>query len=431
MTEAEIEALANKHGASFIQYDLLLDVDAYAFVSLPDTGERIEVSPRYGEDCGDKILGRYPESEDELFLYLPISYKPTFGKRSLLVDRVEFCGVEYKVAGVSYFYDNNLKSKCLFTKEGFETATAIATVMNSGNASVTFSVTDGSLDAMPLSLRGFRASFEAKDGFIYIDDAFAREARTAAAERFGTDELFFSASVVSKYYSVVNYGAAGGYSPIVFTANIQNDKIEIGAPLIEYPQGTLLISPMLLRDVMQTSMDGKYRQCSLFFEDDEAAELALDEIKSDGFVAVMSNTTYEPSGAEVVLELIRGILVAFLWLIGIAFVAFFVYLCAGRAVGAERGEISIMRSMGIPTGVIKLGMAVRIAYSLIPAFLATVAIAALIFTSPYINSLFVYLYPIHYALIFAGLIILVAVTFISQLRQLFGSSVKHALRESK
>ena len=62
-------------------------------------------------------------------------------------------------------------------------------------------------------------------------------------------------------------------------------------------------------------------------------------------------------------------------LLGIVFLAFFINLCFSRTLGAFKGDMAIMRSMGIPVKVIRVGMYVRMLIALIPAYL-TVMIAA-------------------------------------------------------
>ena len=87
-----------------------------------------------------------------------------------------------------------------------------------------------------------------------------------------------------------------------------------------------------------------------------------------------------------------------------------------------------MRSMGIPAGVIRLGMYVRMLISLIPAFITVMLTAVLIFTTPSLNAHFVYLYAWQYALIFIGMLILTLRITHKQIRRLFGESVKKSLK---
>ena len=90
--------------------------------------------------------------------------------------------------------------------------------------------------------------------------------------------------------------------------------------------------------------------------------------------------------------------------------------------------MAIMRSMGIQVRVIRIGMYARMLISLIPAFVLLFASAAFIFKSPELNEYFKYLYGWQYALIVVGMIILTARTTYTQIRKLFGESVKKSLK---
>ena len=86
-----------------------------------------------------------------------------------------------------------------------------------------------------------------------------------------------------------------------------------------------------------------------------------------------------------------------------------------------------MRSMGIPTSVIKIGIYIRMALCLIPAFILLVVLAILIYTTK-LNAYFTYLYFWQYAVILLGMIILTLRTTAKQIERLFGESVKKSLK---
>ena len=90
--------------------------------------------------------------------------------------------------------------------------------------------------------------------------------------------------------------------------------------------------------------------------------------------------------------------------------------------------MAIMRSMGIPVRVIRIGIYVRMFLSLIPAFLAVGLLGILIATVPLFNALFRYLYAPTYILIFGGLIIMILIITKRQIAKLFGESVKKSIR---
>jgi hypothetical protein len=178
----------------------------------------------------------------------------------------------------------------------------------------------------------------------------------------------------------------------------------------------------------EAMMGDAYRQASLFFADDAAAHEAAEALQAEGYVAVPSDTTYEPDGGTVILNLLGALVLVFVWVLGILFLAFFIHLCTARSLGAFRGELAIMRSMGIPVKVIRVGMYVRMLIALIPAFLITALVAIFVFTSPSLNEYFVYLYAWQYALIALGMLLLTVRTTQKQIKKLFGESVKTALK---
>ena len=184
----------------------------------------------------------------------------------------------------------------------------------------------------------------------------------------------------------------------------------------------------LMREISEEVLERAYRQASLFFENDAEARAAAEKLNADGYIAVTSDTTYNPDAATVIMNLIFGLMVAFMWGMAIVFLAFFIGLCSNRTIGAFKGDMAIMRSMGIPVKVIKTGMYVRMLIALIPAYILVIATAVLIFTTPKFNEFFTYLYPWQYAVIFVGMLILTFRITHNQIRRLFSESVKKSLK---
>jgi hypothetical protein len=137
------------------------------------------------EDYGDDIVGRYPENENEVFLYLPICYSDVLGTKQVEMNYVDLFGVQYTVSGVKYFYDNTKDAKCLLTEKGFEQLTAcyrlwqlwefncyVSVTDNKGNELKTFPiyqlvpsqyVEDGKMFVMSSDYNSFMAKQKGKD----------------------------------------------------------------------------------------------------------------------------------------------------------------------------------------------------------------------------------------------------------------------------
>ena len=188
------------------------------------------------------------------------------------------------------------------------------------------------------------------------------------------------------------------------------------------------INPLMMREIAEDVLSRSYRQASFFFEDNEAARSAAEALCDNGYIAVPADTTYTPDPIETLLGMISSVIMIAVWGLAIIFLAFFINLCSGRTIGAFKGDMAIMRSMGIPVKVVRIGIYVRMLLSLIPAYILVIAAAVMIFTVPSFNALFTYLYPWQYALIFIGMLLLTVRITHKQIRKLFGESVKKSLK---
>jgi ABC-type antimicrobial peptide transport system permease subunit len=95
---------------------------------------------------------------------------------------------------------------------------------------------------------------------------------------------------------------------------------------------------------------------------------------------------------------------------------------------ATRGDIAIMRSMGIPTTVIKISIYVQTLISLIPAAILTALTCAAVFLIPKTNGMFFFLHAADYALI-ATVLVLIALNLSRKyVKKMFNESVKKTLK---
>ena len=177
-----------------------------------------------------------------------------------------------------------------------------------------------------------------------------------------------------------------------------------------------------------TVMRQNYKQASLFFKSDSDAAAAAQTLRDREILGVPSYSTYQPSSIELLELVLSGFGSLVLWIGAVVFLAFFVNLCTSKSVSSFRPDMAIMRSMGIPVRVIRIGIYVRMFLSLIPAFLAVGLLGILIATVPLFNALFRYLYAPTYILIFGGLIIMILIITKRQIAKLFGESVKKSIR---
>ena len=193
-------------------------------------------------------------------------------------------------------------------------------------------------------------------------------------------------------------------------------------------EGSVVFSPYILLDVFKENVRKNYNQMSLFFKTNRIRDKAVKEIDNEMILCVSADTTINQDAEDALLSMILGIILLFGWIISIIFLGFFVNLCSNKSILAFKGDMAIMRSMGIPTKIIKLGIYVRMLLCVIPAIILLCIGAYLLYSNPNTNELFVYLYPWHYIVIVLGVILLVFRITRKQVKNLFGKSVRKSLK---
>ena len=435
--EEELKELAKEYGAKdHLRFDVLLDEGIYNTVMLPTGSSERDyqyymVNCTYSKDYGKDIIGRYPSANNEVFLYLPISAQPYVGKDRIILPEIMFGSTTYQLVGVKYYYDNNLAAECLFTVDGFRTATAIHYLLDYSDFQLHLTVVpDDGGAARNFELNSLTPSFDMEADKIYINSPSYRayqKAQGNGATAYSTT-VQYSATYYNYNYYYGNESNAYTFNHTFTDADITDQKPTIHSYNQWIDENGIIISDELLREIAESVLNESYKQASLFFEDDDAAHAAAEKLQKKGYIAVPSDTTYEPDAATVIMNIIASAMTACVWVLAILFLAFFINLCSSRTLGAFKGDMAIMRSMGISVKVIRIGMYVRMLFSLIPAFILVVLTALLIFTTPKFNEYFVYLYAWQYALIFLGMLILTVRITYKQIRKLFGESVKKSLK---
>ena len=429
MTEDEVKEIATKYGAeSYLRYDSLLDVGSVYGIRLesPNSAfgsKNIYCDFTYGEDFGNNILGRYPEASDEVFLYLPISYQVEFGKDSLTLDEVNISNLPLKVVGVKYYYDNNIDPKCLLTEDGFRLLTAAQYLERSSvGVSVTITGEDGDKLDEVLMLYQLMPSFDLPADKIYVGSP-RFETILKSGESFKADINLTATYYVYDYF----YGSS---KQMTFTESFTEADVTATKPataFLGYTADMLVVSDEILTDIAYSVLEKSYKQASIFFENDKEAHRVAELLKAEGYIAVTSDTTYESSADDAIWIVFEAVATIAVWLLSVVFLAFFINICSLRAIESFKGDMAIMRSMGIKVRDIKVAIYVRMALCLIPALILLALSSVLIFTSTF-NQYFSYLYPWQYAVIVIGMAILVLRTTKKQIARLFGESVKKSMK---
>ncbi|MBO5879149.1 MAG: ATP-binding cassette domain-containing protein [Clostridia bacterium] len=432
ISDEEFKLIVEKYGAEkSVRYDVLLD-DGGTYAYFPrqsedEYDEGIIFNYTYGEDFGDRYIGKYPESANEVFLSLPISYKTYVGKSEILRDKLIIDTLEYTVVGVHYYVDNNLTPKCLFTEEGFKIATAVRYMAARGDKRIAISVTDASGAGYYDNFYDFAPSFSVEKNKMYVtSEAYHEFLKINKDKELNTDLYFATTYYTYDYYTGISQNLT--FEKAFNESWLTDTEPEASSSAYYYSKCSLYVSPYILIDIAEGVLSDSYAQASLFFESDAKAHQIAEQMCADGYIAVTSDTTYSPDTLTLILNFISAIFSAIMWVVAIVFLAFFINLCSGRALDAFKGDLAIMRSMGITAKVIKIAMHARMLITLIPAYLMVIGVGILIFTTPRFNDMFTYLYPWQYGLIFIGVFILTVRVTKKQIGRIFGESVKKSLR---
>ena len=421
MTDEEVRQAAETYGAkTSLHYDRLID-SGNVYVTENGVNKSVLVRFTYGEKADGKVYGRYPEAADEVLLCLPIYMKPAYGTnpealgKRLEPDYSKRYG-NFRVVGVSYYYDNTQDGKAIFSESGYNAMLGAKTLLDQ-NSKISATVTGTDGKEVLCSIEDIRVDSSYS--------GFAIAGKNLKAETIGSVTL-------QAVYSVYNYISADSYGEKerVQTWTLDTAQMKLGdsAPYSDPNSYTLTIGGDLAASLAAEYLSLSYRQASLFFENDRAAEKAAEKMCGDGFIAVTSDTAYSPDPSETILNTVLAIFTLFEWVLVVLFLAFFINLCSSRTIGTFRGDLAIMRSMGIPVKVIRVAMYVRMLLSLIPACVLLAVCSVLVYTIPQANAIFPYLHLWQYLILAVGMLLITLRVTHKQIRRLFGQSVKKALK---
>ena len=421
MTDEEVRQAAETYGAkTSLHYDRLID-SGNVYVTENGVNKSVLVRFTYGEKADRKVYGRYPEAADEVLLCLPIYMKPAYGTnpealgKRLEPDYSKRYG-NFRVVGVSYYYDNTKDGKAIFSESGYNAMLGAKTLLDQ-NSKISATVTGTDGKEVLCSIEDIRVDSSYS--------GFAIAGKNLKAETIG------SVTLQAAYY-VYNYISADSYGEKerVQTWTLDTAQMKLGdsAPYSDPNSYTLTIGGDLAASLAAEYLSLSYRQASLFFENDRAAEKAAEKMCGDGFIAVTSDTAYSPDPSETILTTVLAIFTLFEWVLVVLFLAFFINLCSSRTIGTFRGDLAIMRSMGIPVKVIRVAMYVRMLLSLIPACVLLAVCSVLVYTIPQANAIFPYLHLWQYLILAVGMLLITLRVTHKQIRRLFGQSVKKALK---
>lgn len=447
ISDEELKALAADVGAEdYCHYDYLYDM-VYNINRTSANGKRhyIEVHAYIDDGSISASVGHAPESADEVMLYLPIEWYRVYGGSIDGDETVKLGGANYKISGVHYYLDNTKTGRVIFSEEGFEKC----------------------IDSNFINGYGF-GNVEAKPGFvgdalfeyvsnIYIDETlgegecyvtssdyktinnikhdvekqgistldlsftFTKNSHTSAQKNYsysyGSAELIADKCAVSS--SSVNLDTKYDYA--------ENEVVVVDKYTGSYGGVELHVSADIAKAIFDNLRAPYYTQSSLFFTNDSRAEKSIDTLQEKGYFAMLSSHTYE-RGEEIILSLFGTLFLTGFWLVTLLFLGLFLYVCSARAIVAKRGDIAILRSMGIENKVIKISMYAQTAIAMLPSFLVLAIVATVIYTSPWLNPMLPFMQAWQYALILLGMILLNLYISRKYNRKMFKESVRKTLK---
>lgn len=458
ISEDELAELSNKIGAKTVMhYDFMLDRET-TYMSLGDDFYHFGFG--YPANSVEPDVGRLPEKDNEVLMHVPISLKTFFGEGQFEEQKIRLfdCAI-YTVTGVSYYYDNTVTPRLLFTDEGYRTASAIAYF---GDYSHGFTI-NVTVEAGEASDTAYESATNAIVDFDLAEKSYCintnnyRDAVENFKKYYPGEEIKTTVSVSGEFYdyefddhyygSVVPMGGDviieskpmyGTTSKVEMTFDQYTQVLEPTEEIISAsslygsPEYRIFVSPDIICDFIYDNYFAKsYTQASLFFENDAEAHSKISELRELGYVAVPSDTEREQDVFEVLVNTIALAFVAFSWIISVAFAVIFLALCSSKAMGATKGDVAIMRSMGIPTKVIKVSIYVQTLIALIPAYILTAVTCFIVYTTPKTNAMFPFIHAPGYIIIALSLLAIAVGLSRKYAKKMFSESVKKTLRGGK
>ena len=462
-SEEELATLAKVTKAErTMRYDYLLDQKGSLYMAIPDTSRSLELDYRFSCDLGEITshpntftpdAGVLPTAKDEALLYFPISWEQLYGRGTLQSDTITILNGSktLKVTGVKYYYNNRKPAVVYMTNEAFENLSAEQVLNSGGNDAYQFTLSYPLDDDKTEDEKQTLTSMETGVfGAIRCDESLA--ANAVAVAMYGFEQFVANAPdrVELRVDLQTNAYVYDRDTVMVYRNPASSIDITKSRELSEklntnwYGTNVLYVSTDIWNEIFKAAA-ANYGQASLFFPNDRAAANAakmladltadatagLTEEEKDsidsGYFAVRSDAYYTDADLVIGTFFTRVFKYA-AWLLLILFLSLFLTLCYTRGMNALRGDLGILRSMGISAGVIRVSSYAQTFYAMVPAVMALGAAAFIIYRLPKTNAIFPFLGAGHYLLILLGSVILCLRVSGRYNKKIFSQSVRKTLR---
>ena len=451
MSEREVSLLARIVGAeTYLFDDSLLASQYYAHEKIPDKDKYLSVTYTVGYDPDgipvEPDIGRLPETSDEVLLYFPIAWKQIYNRETVETEEkkptFKFLDTyNVKVSGIKFYYDNMKDAKVYLTQEGFARLT-VGSAITQAMKSCEVVVGDGTGSGIFLDLQYSSV----------VPDATLAAGTIAFAS---TSSSVINASAPLDGKLLFGYGGISYMQTEEFSVKIDPVRsrdlatVTIGgnADYDDYDRyNRVYVSEDLFTAMYETVMRDGRTASSLFFASDRQAEearstlanLDFDALRAtytetdlalldDGYLAVLSDA-YSTSAENIMLGFVLNALFYLLWFLAVLFLSFFLYLCFSRAMHTYRGDIGILRSMGLTTAIIRTATYAQSFYSMIPAVAVAGGVIFTLYRIPATNPMFPFLSVGHYFWILFGAVLLCTLVARRYNRKVFSESVRKTLK---
>ena len=436
----ELKVLADKVGArSYMSFDYLLDQKAYVSAYIPGS-MRLNAALRFDFDKEVELdVGRMPQSPNEAVLVLPISWQQIYGKDEIKKEYISLYGggVYLDVCGVSYYYDNTRDAgRVILTKEGFECVSNTIFLLGDYSFQANGALKLYSGDSFNYTVR---VDSRLKGKEAYVTGEYRNELLRADSDDYSfrfmiTERDMYTGEAKMSYIDVEDMTFTDN-TPRELTADDMNNVIYYdGGSYTESvvikggaAESCLYISDAIAKEIVNKTGKSNYTQGSLFFESDEDVYAAKDELQGLGYVCVASSATY--TSENIMLDAyIEAIFSIILWFMMISFLSLFLSLCSSRVITSRRGDLAILRSMGIENKTVKVSMYSQMLISAIPSIILLGVMAAILYLNPKTNAIFPFMHAPQYILIVLGVIIITVLLTRRYNKKMFSESVRKTLK---
>lgn len=441
--ENELKALADKVGAtSHMSFDYLLDKKAYASVYIPGS-MRLTTALRFTFDEDIELnMGRMPQSPNEAVLVLPISWQQVYGKNEIEKNYISLYGgiVYLNVVGISYYYDNTRDAgKVIVTKEGFHNVSNNIFLQGdySFGANAVITMEDKLVtDTIHYSIK---VDSRLSDGEAYITGEYKNKLLKADEDDYSlrfmiTERDMYTGEAKMTYLDTEDIKLVDK-TPIPLTSEDMNNVIYYdGGGFSEHAviqsgvaDNCIYVADSIAEELVSKTGKKNYTQGSLFFENDSQVMAAKDTLQNMGYVCVPASATY--TSENIMLDAyIEAIFSIILWFMIIAFLSLFLSLCSSRVITSRRGDLAILRSMGIENKTVKVSMYAQMLISAMPSIVLLFVMSAFIYLTPKTNAIFPFMHAPQYILIVLGVVIITVLLTRRYNKKMFSESVRKTLK---